>query len=349
MKSIIARSTRSSNPPGVTQRLGWTMRGIVRSLYCLLIASALTGAALPAMAAQCQALQRVMSLDINDLPGGQPSIEVLIGDTPDIFLVDTAGAVSSVTKATVLKYKLTPSRSRRFLTGLMDPGLTFGVSDQEVRLPSITIGNLRQANPRFMVWPPIDALNQRREFAGSLGPDFLGAFDLDFDFAAGKLNLMSPDHCPGQGVYWQAPPVAAIPMRIDSSAHVWFPVILDGKPIDAMLDTGLPTSTLSVIDAQVLFNVNVDTPDTDQADDAAATPLLDSSGRQFDTLSVGSVTIANPRFVLLPDVVTISGGHEGPAVMLGMTILRRMHLYVAYRERKLYVSAANFAASLGPQ
>src|SRR5262245_747512 len=131
------------------------MRAIPRSFCCIIIASALTGAALPTLAAECKPLQRVMSLDIERLFRDPIGIRAMIGDSPEIFLVNTGAALSSVTQATVLKYQLTTKLSRRSLSGILDPDFTFMRSDREARLPSITVGYLHQANPSLMIWPPI--------------------------------------------------------------------------------------------------------------------------------------------------------------------------------------------------
>ena len=318
--------------------VGRAMRGFSRLLPSVFLGAALMTGAMPVLAAECKPLSRVMSLDIKALPGGRPGVPVMIGNTPEIFVVETGFIFSSVTRATAQKYKLTAGRSRRFLTGLIGPNLA--ISDQEVRLPSITIGNLTEAKPLLMIWPPTEAASQPREFAGSLGADFLAGFDLDFDFAAGKLNLMSPDHCAGQVVYWKAPAVAVVPMRLDTSSNIWFPITLDGKPVEAWLNTGDERSSLSLADAQVMFNVDVNAPDTERIGDLAGASSFTVYRRQFKTLSIEGVTITNPRLVLLPDVVTVSPGRDG-LVTLGMSILRQLHIYVAYKERKLYITAAN--------
>src|SRR5262245_3735628 len=114
------------------------MRLLLRSqlLRCVFAASAVTGAAHSAIAAACKPLQMLMSLDLNELASGEPVIQARIVETPELFLIDTAGASSSVTPAIVQKYKLKPRRSRRSLTGLTVPGLDFGISNLDVRLPS---------------------------------------------------------------------------------------------------------------------------------------------------------------------------------------------------------------------
>ncbi len=73
-----------------------------------------------------------------------------------------------------------------------------------------------------MVLPGEDGPNgpDIEDFGGILGADMLRNVDLDLDFAAGKLNLVSQDHCSGNVVYWQAPAVAVVPMTLDRWGHV---------------------------------------------------------------------------------------------------------------------------------
>jgi predicted aspartyl protease len=62
----------------------------------------------------------------------------------------------------------------------------------------------------------------------------------------------------------------------------------------------------------------------------------------FKTLTVGGIEVDNV------DLMIQSGArpYVGAQLALGMDILRQLHLYVAYKERNLYASAANAAAPL---
>src|SRR5262245_55736053 len=114
------------------------MRGLSRFFPSVVLAAAWMTGAPSAQSAECKPLSRVMSLDITRLPGGRPGVSVLVGNAPELFLVETGFIFSSVTPATVQKYKLSPRRTTRFLTGLRGPDFHFLQSDREVRLPSMT-------------------------------------------------------------------------------------------------------------------------------------------------------------------------------------------------------------------
>jgi hypothetical protein len=51
------------------------------------------------------------------------------------------------------------------------------------------------------------------------------------------------------------------------------------------------------------------------------------------------VVVNNPQITLVPDR-DARMGPDPPDMIIGITILRQLHLYIAYREKYMYVSAA---------
>jgi predicted aspartyl protease len=355
------------------------MRGISRSLQSILLATALTGGALPAAAAECGPLKLVASLKVTMLPSGLPAIPAMIGDRPQALVVDTGSAFGQVTRRTVRELNLTTSAPRR--VGLR--GSTGGISDRVVRLPAITIGNMRQENVNFFVSPEPDDPNDKTpaEFAGFIGSDFLQGFDVELDFAANKLNLFSPDHCEGKVVYWQAPAVAVVPVQVinrvgqrpiglrtrrpigsviqrQEQGDIAIQMELDGKRVDAVLDTGVATTSLDLDVARSQFNVDVHAPDVEKAGELKGGFTATVYRRRFKTLTFEGVTVANPMLELEPNLVS-SGVRASPRtgsllprdtapLVLGMSTLSKLHVYIAYKERKLYITAANPGPAVAP-
>ena len=73
------------------------------------------------------------------------------------------------------------------------------------------------------------------------------------------------------------------------------------------------------------------------------TPVFQDNLSQFT-----GVAVSNPQLVVMPDLIrrrlsnAISGEESHmPDIILGMDILRHLHVYVAYKERKLYISPAD--------
>jgi hypothetical protein len=220
-----------------------------------------------------------------------------------------------------------------------------------VRLPDINIGALHQEGAYFFVSPEHDDDEERafaNEYDGILGAEMLQNFDADFDFAAGKLNLFSQDHCPGKTVYWSAKILATIPFTLDNSLHVRFRAALDGKPLDAIVDTGAINTDLNIDVARRLLGVDAPTPDMEKVAELQGSPVY---RRRFQKLEIGGVVIDNPMLLLLPDLVANAAQRTRPRsfasarnrlvdMLVGMNVLRRLHVYIAYKERTLYITEA---------
>jgi predicted aspartyl protease len=301
----------------------------------------------PAAAAACGGLQIIDSLEMTPLPSGRPAIKVTIADTPRTMLIDTGGAVSSVTQQTVQELGLTQIQNGRGLRGVNG-----AFTSVLARLPSIAIGRLQQANALYYVLPNSDA-SGTAEFDGILGGEFFKQYDADLDFTSGKLNLFLQDHCAGQVVYW-APVAAVVPFTLNASNHITFRVELDGKRIQAMLDTGASNTVLNLTDARRTFAVDVSAADVEKVGELTGGYTASIYRRRFKTLAFEGVTIDNPMIVLMPDMMNgtviatpqtgslISGDRSGlPSLILGMSTLSRMHVYIAYKERKLYITSAS--------
>ncbi len=162
-------------------------------------------------------------------------------------------------------------------------------------------------------------------------------YDADFDFANATFNLFSRDHCEGRVVYWTHDPYGVVEITLNDYGQITVPVMLDGKEIRAIIDTGAYHSAASLETIESEFGIDEKNPDLRFAPDSKA-----SHPRYrypFKTLSFQSVTINNPDLLLVPDDQSKQSG-SAPKIMLGINVLKRLHLYVAYGERKLYVTPA---------
>ncbi len=285
-------------------------------------------------------------------------ITAMISDKPVALLVDTGGALSSLTKRAVQELNLQTGASRVELRNVA------GQSENlEARLPSITLGRLRQEGAYFMVLPGYDdpAGPSIEQFGGILGGDMLRNVDVDFDFAANKLNLISPDHCAGAVVYWQAPALAVVPMTLNYANHIVFRMELDGRRVNAILDTGASNTVLNLDTARRTFRVDVNAPDVERIGEVTGGYTASVYRRRFKTLAFEGVTISNPMIDMYPDIMgggnlgtsptgsLIRGDRSGlPDLILGMSALSQMHVYIAYQERKLYLTAADPPAAAAP-
>ena len=159
---------------------------------------------------------------------------------------------------------------------------------------------------------------------GTLAPDILRSYDVDFDLPRGTLSLMSPSRC--------ATGATAIAIEVAQNGHVRFPVKIDGATIIATLDTG---SAISLIGMRAAALLGV-------YPNASELTLLRDTGQYrlqaypFQTLELGGVTVKNPRIVIASDSFVKGLGSD---VVLGIDALRQMHFTIAYGANRLYIAA----------
>jgi hypothetical protein len=188
---------------------------------------------------------------------------------------------------------------------------------------------------------------------GRLSPDLLRGYDVDFDFANNKMNFFAQDHCPGKVVYWTTS-YASIPMTLDRIGHIVIRVELDGETLDAVVDTGAAQSTISETYASRAFHIGATSPGASPVPNAGPDSLIQYR-YAFKALTMNGIAVKNPVINVLPDRAEQQiraqlgkladdpqfGVDQQPRLIIGMDVLRQLHLYIAYKERMLYVSGAS--------
>jgi predicted aspartyl protease len=294
----------------------------------ILAAAALLGLAAPARAGDdddCH-LYRLNQMDMSITDDGVTVPMTVAGQKVEL-LIDTGGIYSMLTEDVVTALGLTPQRiaAAQFM---MWGG---GRIDRYVDATDIDLGGLKAPHMKFLVMPNG---HMSAGLGGILAPEVLRAYDDDFDFANGRFSLFSPRHCDGKVVYW-AHDWSAIDFSVDEVGHVRLPLTLDGQNLKMTMDTGASASVMSLELAESLFGFDDKSPllkrvETEDGSAAYRYP--------FQALTFGGVTVSHPDILLVPDSVS----HEIGAgrALLGIGVLRQLHLYIAYREKKLYVTAA---------
>ena len=318
-----------------------------------LLAAALSAALIPSSlsAAECAPQTVLATVNLVMQQNGVPMVPVAIVGKPKHLLIATGGYLSSVFPTTVRELNL-PRRD--VSTGVVGAnGLT---SSTGARVAELAIGGLRAQNVTLMVSPGRDTGDiPEGEPVGTLGPDVLQNYDVDLDFAAGKLNLIDPNHCAGKVVYWPAQTVAIIPFRLNASSHIVFPAKVDGRSVNAEIDTSTPFTIMNLTIAQGQFRVDVNGPDVQKLGEVQGQGYTANVyARRFNAIAFEGITINNPEMVLMPDMMRsqirrgpptgglIADSRQAaglPDLMLGMSTLAGLHVYIAYKERKLYITS----------
>jgi predicted aspartyl protease len=295
---------------------------------------------------------------INTLPltmtdnGLAALVPVHINGQEKLFLLDTGGAATQISVDAIKDLNLRMRESNIKL-------LSLGGSAAEglVKVDTFALGKLQDRNAELLVSP--FRFGGDPPVAGILAGDYMARYDLEFNFADGKLNYMSPEHCTGKVVYWNAPAVAVVPMKFIDH-HLRIEVELNGKKFRAIIDTGATDTTLTAGDARRVFNLTEDSPGVRQ--------LSGSKGQMrfekiFDTLTFDGIAVGHPHITVLPELI---GRHDAnnsvvtgtrlqhaddpdptaPTMLIGMNILTKLRFYVAFSENKIYLTPATPRASV---
>ncbi len=224
--------------------------------HCIAALTALIAVSSPAGAETCS-LAQMASLNMTIGKHNLPIVPVTINGTDYSFTVDTSGVFSKISGdlAQKLGLKQTPTNQEIYsVTGM--------VRANSVDIASLKLGANEAKHFHLMVG---GAVNMPADADGILAGDLLALFDVEFDFAKGKLNLFSQNHCPGKVVYWTQSGYAEIPFHlatgpIATNDHINFQMTLDGHDLSTELDTGSSWTWKRQNDASQVFVLESTSP-----------------------------------------------------------------------------------------
>ena len=197
------------------------------------------GAATAASAAGCQLQQAAELHVVNE--AGSPLIEAQINGRKVVMIVDTGASTTMILRSAAVALGLprtTVSNTRIFGAG--------GETVPEVTtLRRFQLGEAGVSNLQLMVGG-----EQGRTFgdvAGLLGWDILSHWDVEFDMAHKTIRLLSPKACKGDQVAYWASAYSAAPMNggVGGDQHIETTVLLNGRSVDAFLDSGASRSVMT--------------------------------------------------------------------------------------------------------
>ena len=320
------------------------------SLAVLGVALVAPGAALAQSAADCPALKQVAQISMLRTRDGQSWAPVMINGQVRLFKLDTGG-VTSLYPETVNDLKL-PTRAGT--ATVVD--VKGNASSELARVDSFVLGQLAfESRQNLIVLPSHNPRYANDKRAGNLSLDILKAYDIEMDFGAGQMNLFSTDHCAGRVVYWSADKVSEIPIRYDSQGKLRVTVKLDGVELEAMLDTGASTNVLNQSVGTGRLNLDLNAGDVRKM----GRPDDPVYAKYFKTLELAGLFVDNPFVTIMPDKIKAqqpkrmsAGGYirltdtdaRLPDLVIGSTILSKLHVYLASKEKKLYVTSASSGA-----
>jgi predicted aspartyl protease len=288
-------------------------------------------------------------LQMESTDGGPSSIPVKLNGTDQKLTLATAGTTTQISEDTAKALKLETRRSDITLPDFVgNPAKV-----DEVTIADFSMGRLHGTNVKWPISPQggFGGRGGGGARAGLFSLNYMRLYDVDADFGSDKLRFFSQDHCPGAVQYWTATgPAGVLPITIDNG-RVTVPVMVNGKAIKGVIDTAAPSSSVRRVVAERVLGVELGGPKA---------PLAPGGfgGQNYaltaDTLTFGPLKLENITFSVRPDI-NADGGKDpamaqrlkkagidfemaNPEVVIGMDTLRKLHIYLAFGENKLYVT-----------
>ena len=293
-------------------------------------------------------LKQYASLPITYSSKGWAEIPLLIDNHPVRMIFDTGSAESVIGSSAVQQLGLKVEH-------LQLVGITAGKEHLEsvAFVHALMLGNALVKNTTILIMPthPSEDQSVERFPVGRLGMDLLSGVDVELDLGHDKVNLFSAEHCPGVVVYW-ADQAAVIPMRRGDLKDLYFVMELDGKKLQTKVSTAGPLSALSTRVTRSLYGWDEDSPGVQALTE-------DGTTRHYRnmTLTAGGLQVLNTQVMLVKDTSACmkqahlrndadgATGFEGCGnvypLHLGLNVLKKLRLYLATKEQKLYITPAD--------
>jgi len=278
-------------------------------------------------------LLRVAEMDLTTQTNGEVTVPARIDGQPGQMLVDTGAIMSVIADTLAIKQRL---RGMKLTEGRFE--LMGGVRLTTIaQVDHFTLGDM-PAGSVLMLVAPYSSMDS--DITGILGADIMTHYDVELDFSAAKFRLFDRDHCPGRVVYWTHEPYAEVPFTRDSGNHMQVQIVLDGKTMVAAIDTGAERSTMTMDDFEDIFGYRAKKDPAMKVEGRASINGTDSTTLYrypFQALTFEGIQVQNPNIEIVEGDRFDLGA---PKLVIGIETLRQLHMYIAYGEQKLYLTAA---------
>jgi predicted aspartyl protease len=261
--------------------------------------------------------------------GSAPIVTLFANGRAVTLLLDTGAQTTILTPAIAQRIgaqrpQIEFQRQMRGLAGTLQTG--------EVELRSFTVGGVEMPWRRVRVAPVNVASVFSSPLDGVLGADTLSSFDVDLDLPGHRMILYAKQTCPAAAPAWNAR-YAAITAGRSLGDHLFFPVQLDGRRIDAFIDTGSQITVFSVRAALALGVTEATlTHDPVATLRGAAAEQVSAHVHRFSRLEIGGEVVRNPEIVVAD--LRLSDAD----LVLGIDFLRSRRIWLSYGAKQIFLS-----------
>jgi predicted aspartyl protease len=301
-------------------------------------------ASLAVTAAPCQ-IKQVAQLQV-ETTNNRPIVDGTVDGQPVKILIDTGASITGITGALAkqLGLRIDPQSALHL----------YGVGGEKhvdaTRIKKLQFGNFILTGLTVAVMSPQKSrATEAREGLFIVGSDLLSRYTVEFDFANHVMRFMMPEGCkPEQLVYWSRTfSMGEIETGRFDDTHIKTPVLLNGKRIDALLDTGAQVSWSTPYGARLAGVTN------DAADHPVDDRLRGSNGERlpsflgnFESISIGDdETVRNVNLwvadLFSADAVVATGSHlakpvdDLPNLLIGCDFFLAHRLIASFKDHKL--------------
>ncbi|KQQ87426.1 retroviral-like aspartic protease family protein [Massilia sp. Leaf139] len=249
-----------------------------------------------------------------------------INGTPATILVDT-GAFDTVLTGTGAARRKLPMRA----TGHSAKGIGGETPIYLAQVDALTAGPL-QTGRRWM--PMLAEFGQAPDYDALIGAPFLLQADMELSVADKTLRFFQPSHCGGASLAYWDEAAMQIPFEAsnDPSPNPQFTVLVNGKKMRAMIDTGSGSTVIGLAAAR-RAGLQLNAPGVTRVHDSIGI----GAGRvarwstSFATFQIGDEVVRNAQVGVID-----WDGHVD--ILLGADFLRAHRVLIAMSQRKIYLS-----------
>ncbi|SFP83567.1 aspartyl protease family protein [Sphingomonas rubra] len=282
----------------------------------------------PAAAAGCE-VAKMLEIPVT-MSGQRPMVTATFGDRPARFILDSGAFYSTMSRATAAEFGLDveplPSNFRL-------KGIGGDASAGSAVAKNFSLGGVVLPKVSFVVG------GSDTGTAGLLGQNILGLADVEYDLPHGAVRLMKTSNC-GKTLlaYWAGErPVTAVPLERPEPGpfkpHTIGTVLLNGKRIRAVFDTGAQRSLLSLAAAKRL-GVTPTSPGVVPAGmgSGLGSRQVASWIAPFEQIDIGGEAINRPRI----HIADVAFGNAD--MLIGVDFFLTHRIFVSNATRTMYVT-----------
>jgi predicted aspartyl protease len=233
------------------------------------------------------------------------------------LVLDTGAELTLLTAATVNSLLL--ARSQLTVSQLI--GVGGGVSNADV-YADLQLGTA-DFQRRFVV-ADIPGMS------GLIGGDVLNHYDVEIDLSSRRVRLWKASTCTANDLP-SSGPRATVPVHVTWGNRLIATVTLNGKQVDALLDSGSAITLLQIEAAREVGVTTTMTADSEVPVHGIAGSTIMERLHRFESMRIGNDQIDGPE-IGIGDSQLIS-----PAMIIGRDYLRSRRIWLSYRTGQAFV------------